>query len=132
MQNTTNQVSQLFTQGTLEKAKNKVIDYKKPILIGVITLLTVFVGFQVYSFLQPKEKTAMEILVEKQTNNIEVIGNELEKQAEYRKQITKWTWLLATSTWTVADAETSNSQIRDQMLQLANPLSDNQTGSNEK
>lgn len=91
MQNTTNQVSQLFSQENIAKAKTKVIDYKKPILIGAITVLTVFVGFQVYSFLQPKEKSPMAILVEKQSNNIEVIGNELEKQAEYRRQIEKWT-----------------------------------------
>lgn len=65
----------------------------------------------------------MQILVEKQQNNIEIIGVKMEAQKELRKQISDLQSKLDANVNEVKDIEAINSQIRDEMIKEANNLS---------
>lgn len=77
-------------------------------------------------------------MVEKQQNNLTIIGDQLEIQKDLRSErndlqakIDALNVQINASKDVVKEAETANAQIKDQMVQLANPLPSN-TGANDK
>lgn len=69
------------------------------------------------------EKTQMEILVEKQQNNLEIIWVKLEAQRDLRYQINALQKKLDANIQEVTEIEWINGDIRDEMLKIANTLS---------
>ena len=119
--------TKMFTDAgkMLESTKNIVKNNKKIVYIIAIAILLLLIGWNVVSMMKPKEvvKTNMQILVEKQQNNIEIIGVKMEAQKELRKQISDLQSKLDVNVNEVKDIEAINSQIRDEMIKEANNLS---------
>lgn len=137
MQNFTKQSLLDFTANNAQKAKQTVIDHKKPILIIVALILVALIGFQAVKMLH-KDPSQFDQLVEKQQNNLTIIGDQLEIQKDLRSErndlqakIDALNVQINASKDVVKEAETANAQIKDQMVQLANPLPSN-TGANDK
>lgn len=128
MQNFTKQNLFNITAEGAEKAKKAVIDHKKPILIGVAVILGALIIFQGYKMMHT-DPSQMDILVQKQQNNLTVIGDQLEIQKdlisernELQAKIDALNVQINASKEVVKTAETANQEIKDQMINLANPL----------
>lgn len=131
MQNPQTAISNLFNQENIAQAKKIAKDYKKPILLTIATILVILIALQWYKMLS-KEPTAFDILVEKQQNNLIIIGDQLEIQKDLRSErndlqakIDALNVKINSSKDVVTQAETANSQIKEEMLKLANPLPTN-------
>lgn len=134
MQNFTKQNLFNITAERAEKAKKAVIDHKKPILIGVAVILFGLIAYTA-TWLLTKDPTAIDLLVEKQQNNLIIIGDQLEIQWDLRSErnelqakIDALNVQINASKEVVIKAETANQEIKTKMLDLANPLPLTNTG----
>lgn len=134
MQNFTKQNLFNITADGAEKAKKAVIDHKKPILIWVAVILFGLIAYTATWLLTP-EKSSFDLLVEKQQNNLIIIGDQLEIQKDLRSErnelqakIDALNVQINASKEVVTKAETANQEIKTQMLDLANPLPLTNTG----
>jgi hypothetical protein len=128
----------LFTQENAERAKQKIIDFKKPLLIIACFIVTVLVILQVVRMTN-KTQSPIQELMAKQQNNIVIIADQLEIQQDKRSkrnvlqaQIEALNVEINASKDIVVQAETANAEIKDQMLVIANPLPITNTGDDNK
>lgn len=124
----TNQIQSLFTAENAQRAKQQIIDHKKPILMIVAWLFIALIAFQAVKMITA-QPSWFELLVEKQQNNLMIIGDQLEIQLNLRSerndlqaQIDALNVQINASKDVVVKAETANQEIKNQMLELANPL----------
>lgn len=109
---------------TAKKVKRVIQDHKTKILyIWAVIILLVLIGVKASDMMKPQEKTQMQILVEKQQNNLEIIWVKLEDQKILRDQINDLQTKLDKNVTEVKDIEAINSNIRNEMLKYANTLS---------
>lgn len=109
---------------TAKKVKRVIQDHKIKILyIWAVIILLVLIGVKASDMMKPQEKTQMQILVEKQQNNLEIIWVKLEDQKILRDQISDLQTKLDKNVTEVKDIEAINSNIRNEMLKYANTLS---------
>lgn len=112
MQNTNMPIGQV-----IKNHKNKIF------YIIAIIILVVLIGGKAMEITKPQGKSQMDVLVEKQQNNLVIIGKNLEDQKILRNQINELQSKLDGSVKNVKEIEAINSQIRNEMLGYANTLS---------
>lgn len=89
----------------------------------VIIILFALIAGKAMEITKPQGKSQMDVLVEKQQNNLMIIGKHLEDQKILRNQINELQSKLDGSVKNVKEIEAINSQIRNEMLEYANTLS---------
>lgn len=102
---------------------NKWETTKKIIYILAIIALVVLIIYKIGGHTVDTKQSQMQILVDKQKNNLEIIGVKLEAQKELRMQINDLQTKLDANVAEVKEIEAINKQIRDEMLKDANSLS---------
>jgi len=112
MQNTNMPIGQV-----IKNHKNKIL-----YTIAIIILVALIAG-KAMEITKPQGKSQMDVLVEKQQNNLVIIGKSLEDQKILRNQINELQSKLDGSVKNVKEIEAINSQIRNEMLEYANTLS---------
>lgn len=113
------------TNKMLSLAKQLAKQPKKLIYIFIIWVLLFMIFQKIHTIQTPDivEKTQMQILVEKQQNNLEIIWVKLEAQQDLRNQINALQVKLDANIQEVTEIEWINADIRDEMLKIANTLS---------
>lgn len=112
MQNTNMPIGQV-----IKNHKNKIL-----YTIAIIILVALIAG-KAMEITKPQGKSQMDVLVEKQQNNLVIIGKSLEDQKILRNQINELQSKLDGSVKNVKEIEAINLQIRNEMLEYANTLS---------
>lgn len=102
---------------------NKWETTKKIIYILAIVILAGVIIYKIGGHTTETKQSQMQILVDKQKNNLEIIGVKLEAQKELRVQISDLQSKLDANVAEVKEIEAINRQIRDEMLKDANNLS---------
>lgn len=103
------------------KGKTIVENNKKPIYYVATAFLILLVIIKAIPFIIP-EPTAMDVLVDRQQENMDIIGTRLQEQQKLRLEIAILTGKLDANIKQVQEIEAVNAEIRSQMINFANNL----------